>query len=146
MWALSCVALAIAGSRLRWWPGSVPFRRRHRAPLLAASLIAGAGVWLLCKQLGAPRPLLALGVMAPVLVAFVLACTCVGKISLHASAAAASTTLLALLVDVRWAMLYPLVAAIAWSRLQLGAHTPPQLLAGAGLGTAVCCATVYWSR
>ncbi|MGA4847037.1 phosphatase PAP2 family protein [Streptomyces sp. G5(2025)] len=75
-----------------------------------------------------------------------LASTCAGNISLHTTAAAASTTLLALLVDVRWAVLYVLVAAIAWSRLHLGAHTPPQVLAGAGLGTVVCGVAVYWSR
>ncbi|MFD7919872.1 phosphatase PAP2 family protein [Streptomyces sp. NPDC059740] len=145
-WALSCAALAFVGARLRWWPDPVPSRRGHRIVLLTASVMAGAAVWLLCRHLGAPRPLLAVGAVAPLLVALVLACTCFGKISLHTSAAAASTTLLVLLVDVRWAVLYVLVAAIAWSRLQLGAHTPPQVLTGAGLGTAVCCATAYWSR
>jgi membrane-associated phospholipid phosphatase len=88
--------------------------------------------------------LLLIAAAALLLLASVLACTCVGNISLHTSAAAGSVTLMALLMDVRWAGLYLLVAAIAWSRLHLGAHTPAQVLAGAGLGTLLCGATVYW--
>jgi membrane-associated phospholipid phosphatase len=111
--------------------------------LLGASVIAAAAVWLVCGYLGAPAPLLAVGRTALLLTALLLAGTWTSNISLHTSSAAASTTLVTLLVDVRGAVLYLLVAAIAWSRLHLRVHTPAQVLLGAGLGTAVCAADVY---
>ncbi|WP_399881695.1 phosphatase PAP2 family protein [Streptomyces sp. BBFR51] len=142
-WALLCAALAVAGARLGWWPSPVPSQRGPRLVLLGVSVIAAAAVWLVCGRLGAPPTLLAFGLTALLLTALVLACTWASNISLHTSSAAASITLVTLLVDVRGSVLYLLVAAIAWSRLHLRVHTPAQVLLGAGLGTAVCTATVY---
>lgn len=142
-WALLCAALAAGGPRLGWWPGPQPSQRGPRLVLLAASVVAAVAVWLACGYLGAPPVLLELGRTALLLTAVVLACTWSSNISLHTSSAAASTTLVTLLVDVRAAVLFLLVAAIAWSRLHLRVHTPVQVLLGAGLGTAVCTATVY---
>ncbi|MFC8142387.1 phosphatase PAP2 family protein [Streptomyces paradoxus] len=122
----------------------MPSQRGPRLVLLGASVIAAAVVWLACGYLGAPPTLLAAGRTAPLLTALLLACTWTGNVSLHTSSAAASITLVTLLVDVRGAVLYLLVAAIAWSRLHLRVHTPAQVLVGALLGTvAVCAATVY---
>ncbi|MEV7004025.1 phosphatase PAP2 family protein [Streptomyces sp. NPDC093982] len=141
-WALLCAGTAITGVRLGWWPTLVPSKRRPRLMLLAMSGIAAIGVWLVCGRLGAPPELLTRGRLAPLLAALVLACTWVGNISLHTSAAAASVTLITLQLGRGWGALYLLVAAIAWSRLHLRAHTLAQVLAGAVLSTAVCAATV----
>jgi membrane-associated phospholipid phosphatase len=37
----------------------------------------------------------------------------------------------------RWLAAWPLVAVIAWSRIQLGDHMPAQVLAGVALGIVV---------
>ncbi|WCN05264.1 phosphatase PAP2 family protein [Streptomyces sp. M92] len=142
-WALLCAALATTGTRMGWWPSPVPSQRGQRLLLLGMSLIAAAAVWLVCGHLGAPPALMALGRTALLLTTLVLVCTSASNVSLHTSSAAASITLVTLQVHVWGAVLYPLVAAIAWSRLHLRVHTPAQVLLGAGLGTAVCTATVY---
>jgi membrane-associated phospholipid phosphatase len=145
-WALLSAALAVTGRRLGWWPSSVSSQRRPRLMLLTASVLVAAAVWLVCERLGAPPPLLAAGRTAVLLVALVLACTCFSNISLHTNAAAASITLMTVWLDASWAVLYLLVAAIAWSRLHLRAHTPAQVLLGAVLGTVVCMAMPHLSR
>ncbi|MFJ6752802.1 hypothetical protein ACIQNI_32160 [Streptomyces sp. NPDC091266] len=145
-WVLLCAGLALVGRRLGWWATLVPARRGPRLLLLAGSVIAAVPVLLTCGRLGAPAPLLTLGMAAPLLAGLLLVGTCAGNISLHTSAAAAGTTLLTLQLGRAWAVLYLLVAALAWSRLHLRVHTPGQVLAGAVLGTAVCAAMTFgWS-
>ncbi|MFJ8148840.1 phosphatase PAP2 family protein [Streptomyces sp. NPDC096048] len=144
-WALLCVAVTFAGTRLGWWHAHVPSRRRPRLALLSVSVVAAAAVWLLCERLGAPASLLGLGSTAPWLAALLLACTWVSNVSLHTSAATASVTLHALELGPAWTLLYPLAGAVGWSRLHLRAHTPRQVLAGAVLGT-VCVALISSSR
>ncbi|OEJ28760.1 hypothetical protein AR457_34740 [Streptomyces agglomeratus] len=112
--------------------------------LLAASVLAAAVVWLICRRLGAPAPLLALGSTAPLLAALLLASTWASNVSLHTSAAAASITLLTLHLGAGSALLYLLVAAIGWSRLHLRVHTLDQVLVGAVLGAATCVAMLYF--
>jgi membrane-associated phospholipid phosphatase len=144
-WALLCAAVAFAGTRLGWWPTHVPSERRPRLMLLGASAVAAAAVWMICGRLGAPPPLLAVGSTAPLLAGLLLASTWATNVSLHTSAAAASVTLLTLELGTVWALLYPLVAAIGWSRLHLRAHTPLQVLTGTALGT-VCVVLTCSSR
>ncbi|MEU6896331.1 phosphatase PAP2 family protein [Streptomyces sp. NPDC046557] len=145
-WALLCAAMALVGARVGKWPTLTPTRRGPRLILLAASVLAGVCVLLACRSLGAPTALLTLGSMAPLLAALLLACTLATNVSLHTSAAAASVTLLALHLGTGWSVLYLLVAAIAWSRLCLGAHTHAQVLWGAALGTIACAAMVCLRR
>lgn len=53
------------------------------------------------------------------------------KISVHAAGVAGPTTALALITGAEAALLYLLLIPVAWARLELKAHTPAQLAAGA---------------
>jgi membrane-associated phospholipid phosphatase len=64
------------------------------------------------------------------------------KISVHAAIAAGAATVLLLVFGPALLAAWPLVALIAWSRVQVGDHTPAQVLAGAALGVVVN-ATVF---
>jgi membrane-associated phospholipid phosphatase len=64
------------------------------------------------------------------------------KISVHAAIAAGAATVLTLVVGPALLVVWPLVALIAWSRVQVGDHTPAQVLAGIALGIVVN-ATVF---
>jgi len=59
------------------------------------------------------------------------------KISAHAAIAAAAATVLLLVFGTALLAAWPLVGAIAWSRVQTGDHTPAQVLAGIALGIVV---------
>jgi membrane-associated phospholipid phosphatase len=64
------------------------------------------------------------------------------KISVHAAIAAGAATVLLLVFGPALLVVWPLVAVIAWSRVQVGDHTPAQVLAGVALGIVVN-ATVF---
>jgi membrane-associated phospholipid phosphatase len=59
------------------------------------------------------------------------------KISVHAAIAAGAATVLLLIFGTALLGAWPLVAVIAWSRVQVGDHTPAQVLAGVALGVVV---------
>jgi membrane-associated phospholipid phosphatase len=59
------------------------------------------------------------------------------KISVHAAIAAGAATVLLLVFGPALLAVWPLVALIAWSRVQVGDHTPAQVLAGVALGVVV---------
>ncbi|CAM5509906.1 hypothetical protein STENM223S_03090 [Streptomyces tendae] len=145
-WALLCAAMTPLAARAGRRPALMPAARGPRLRLLAASVLAGMGVWQACAWLGAPPELLDLGELAPLLTGLVLACTLAGNVSVHTGSAAASVTLLSLYLGAGWAVLYLLVAAIGWSRLHLRAHTPAQVVAGAVLGTTACATAVLALR
>jgi membrane-associated phospholipid phosphatase len=64
------------------------------------------------------------------------------KISVHAAIAAGAAAVLPLVFGPALLVVWPLVAVIAWSRVQVGDHTPAQVLAGVALGIVVN-ATVF---
>src|SRR5688572_14738657 len=64
------------------------------------------------------------------------------KISVHAAIAAGAATVLTLVFGPALLAVWPLVAVIAWSRVQVGDHTTAQVLAGVALGVVVN-ATVF---
>jgi membrane-associated phospholipid phosphatase len=64
------------------------------------------------------------------------------KISVHAAIAAGAATVLLLVFGPALLVVWPLVAVVAWSRVQVGDHTPAQVLAGVALGVVVN-ATVF---
>src|SRR5215216_3975410 len=64
------------------------------------------------------------------------------KISVHAAIAAGAATVLLFVFGPALLVVWPLVAVIAWSRVQVGDHTPAQVLAGVALGVIVN-ATVF---
>jgi membrane-associated phospholipid phosphatase len=59
------------------------------------------------------------------------------KISVHAAIAAGAVTVLVLVSGTALLAAWPLVALIAWSRVEVGDHTPAQVLAGVALGIVV---------
>ena len=59
------------------------------------------------------------------------------KISVHAAIAASAATVLTLVLGPALLLTWPLVALVAWSRVQVGDHTVAQVLAGIALGVAV---------
>jgi membrane-associated phospholipid phosphatase len=59
------------------------------------------------------------------------------KVSVHAAIAAGAATVLLLVFGTALLAAWPLVAVIAWSRVQVGDHTPAQVLAGVALGIVV---------
>jgi membrane-associated phospholipid phosphatase len=64
------------------------------------------------------------------------------KISVHAAIAAGAATVLLLVFGPALLAIWPLLAMIAWSRVQVGDHTTAQVLGGVALGVVVN-ATVF---
>jgi membrane-associated phospholipid phosphatase len=69
--------------------------------------------------------------------AVALAITLVWKISIHTAVAAGAVVVLALVFGPALLVLAPLVALSGWARVEVGDHTPAQVLAGAAVGAAV---------
>uniref|UniRef100_A0A7J3X4Z5 Phosphatase PAP2 family protein n=1 Tax=Thermofilum pendens TaxID=2269 RepID=A0A7J3X4Z5_THEPE len=97
--------------------------------LTLASYALGA-VWAVVRDWDAYLPLYAAyaAVVAALAVVNELARW---KISAHAAGIAAPTTVLVLAVNPWYLLLYFLLLPVAWARLELEAHTPGQLAAGA---------------
>jgi membrane-associated phospholipid phosphatase len=86
---------------------------------------------------GAPAEVVALLASIAVGVACGWVVTLWWKISAHAAIAAAAATVLMLVFGTTLLIVWPLVGVIAWSRVQVGDHTPAQVLAGVALGVVV---------
>jgi membrane-associated phospholipid phosphatase len=109
--------------------------QRIRFGVVAISSIL-AGMALLAA-FGAPAELVALLASIAVGVACGWVITLWWKISVHAAIAAGAATVLLLVFGPALLVVWPLVAVIAWSRVQVGDHTPAQVLAGVALGVVV---------
>jgi membrane-associated phospholipid phosphatase len=111
-------------------------REQRTGPLALGLVSVLAGLGLLVV-LGAPRELVAL-IIASFLGGFVA--TVVNhfwKASVHASVAAGTMIVLVLTFGPYLLVTALLVAAVCWSRVRLGDHTPAQVIVGAALGTAI---------
>lgn len=120
----------------RWNDHHVNDRRQRAIPLLVAlASVAVAAVLLVIVQ--APRELVALVVAQLVGLVVVLVVTRWWKVSIHAAVAGGLLGIFVVLFGA-WALvgLIPL-AAVAWSRTVLDAHTWPQVIVGAALGAIV---------
>src|SRR5205807_7157458 len=107
-------------------------REQRPRPMLVgvASVLAGLGVLAL---LGAPRALVALvGAMAVGLATATLV-TLFWKISVHVAVVAGTVVILVLVFGPTLLALAPAVALVGWARVEVGDHTPAQVMAGAGL-------------
>jgi membrane-associated phospholipid phosphatase len=104
-----------------------------------ASILFGLAV---LAALDAPAEMVALLASIAVGVAGGWVVTLWWKISVHAAIAAGAATVLTLMLGPALLAVWPLVALIAWSRVQVGDHTPAQVLAGVALGIVVN-ATVF---
>jgi membrane-associated phospholipid phosphatase len=98
------------------------------------SILLGLAV---LAALDAPAELVALLASIAVGVACGWVITLWWKISVHAAIAAGAATVLLLVFGPALLVVWPLVALIAWSRVQVGDHTPAQVLAGVALGVVV---------
>ncbi|MGK5737580.1 phosphatase PAP2 family protein [Micromonospora sp. URMC 103] len=114
----------------------VGLREQRRVPLLVGLCSVTAGLALLAG-LGAPRPVLAL--VAAGVVGLVVAVTVSHwwKMSIHAAVAAGTVVILVLTFGARLLLTAPLLALVGWSRVRVGDHTVPQVLAGGLVGGLV---------
>jgi membrane-associated phospholipid phosphatase len=99
-----------------------------------ASILVGLAV---LAAFGAPTELVGLLAAMVVGVACGWVITLWWQISVHAAIAAGAATVLLLVFGPQLLVVWPLVALIAWSRVQVGDHTTAQVLAGVALGIVV---------
>jgi membrane-associated phospholipid phosphatase len=111
--------------------------REQRPRMLAIALGSFLAGLALLLTLQAPRPLIALLIAGATAVAAALAITLRWKISVHVAASAGILTVCTLLFGPAVLLLLPLVPLVAWSRVELGVHTPAQVIAGAALGATI---------
>jgi membrane-associated phospholipid phosphatase len=114
-------------------------QRMRFAAVAITSILVGLAV---LAAFDAPAEMVALQASIAVGVACGWVITLWWKISVHAAIAAGAATVLLLVFGPALLVVWPLVAVIAWSRVQVGDHTPAQVLAGAALGVVVN-ATVF---
>jgi membrane-associated phospholipid phosphatase len=119
----------------------VGLRQERALPMLmgVASILVGLG---LLVMLQAPRELVALVVSMTVGLSVSLLVTLWWKVSVHTAVAAGAATVLGLVFGPSLLAVWPLVGAIGWSRVELGDHTPAQVVVGAVLGAGVA-ATIF---
>jgi membrane-associated phospholipid phosphatase len=104
------------------------------AAVAIASILTGLTV---LAAFDAPAEMVALQASVAAGVACGWVITLWWKISVHAAIAAGAATVLLLVFGLALLAVWPLVALIAWSRVQVGDHTPAQVLAGIALGIVV---------
>lgn len=120
----------------RWADHHVGERTSRVVPLLVATASVASCAALLVI-IRAPRELVALVVAMLVGLLAVLLVTRAWKVSIHTSVAGGLLGILVILFG-PWALLgLPVLAAVAWSRTVLDAHTWPQVVVGAALGALV---------
>lgn len=122
--------------RQRWTDRHLRTRQQRLVPLLAgiASVVAGL---IVLVALDTPRQLVSLVVAMLTGLAATLVVTLWWKLSVHTAAASGTVAILALTFGPALTLAVPAVALVAWSRVQLGDHTPAETLAGAALGGLV---------
>ena len=122
--------------RRRFSDHHVGVRQQRPVPLLVGigSVLVGIAV---LNFFGAPHTLVAL--IEAMLVGLVvsLAVTLFWKISIHVAVVAGSVVVLVVVFGPIALIAAPLVAAVAWARVQLRDHTPFQVLVGASVGALV---------
>ncbi|WP_243790300.1 phosphatase PAP2 family protein [Saccharopolyspora gloriosae] len=126
----------VAGSRLGWWDGHHVRNREGRLiPLLLLIVFSSVGLGVLVLA-GAPRLMVALDLAMLSALLVVGLITVWWKVSVHTAVAAGATAILAEVYSPWLLLLWLLTAAVGWSRVRLGDHTPAQALVGALVGVA----------
>jgi membrane-associated phospholipid phosphatase len=116
--------------------GNVDASNREERPILFVVGVVALAVLAACAVVFRPASFLARGGL--VVLVMVAVCAVINrwlKISLHTAFAALVTTTLVLLGSPAGWFLVPVVPALAWSRLALGRHRLPEVLAGLVVGT-----------
>lgn len=131
------MAFIIRGARRGKWDGHwVRERERRFLPLMMCLVSALVGLVILLVG-DAPRDVLALAwSMVTVLVVCVII-TKWWKVSLHATVAGGAVATVILIYGWIMAVLVPLVALVAWARVQVRDHTAAQVVVGSILGPVV---------
>ena len=109
---------------------NVSVRQERARPFVGAavSYLAGGGALLLLR---APTIIIALMLCYAGNTAIMLLITLRWKISIHASGVAGPTTALVYSIGTWAAVFFILLIPVGWARVQLKAHTPWQIFAGA---------------
>ena len=108
--------------------------REHRKPVLLVTLASMLAGLTLMAVLDAPRELLALLVILLVQAGLSFAVTLVWKVSQHSWVLGIAAVVLVLVFGSAGLLLFPVLAAVGWSRVELRDHTPAQVTVGALLG------------
>ncbi len=136
---MAYIARGVAAGR--WSDHHVEDRSQRMVPLLVA-LVSVATCAGLLAAVRAPQELIALVLAMLAGLVIVMIVTRWWKLSIHAAVAGGLLTILVILFG-PWALLgLPVLAAVAWSRTVLDAHTWPQVVVGAALG-ALAAAGVF---
>ncbi len=114
----------------------VGVREQRPLPLLVGVASVLVGLALLAAW-GAPRDLVALVAAMAVGLATSLLVTLVWKVSVHTAVVAGAVVILVLVFGPALVALAPLVTLVGWARVEVGDHSPAQVVAGAGLGATV---------
>jgi membrane-associated phospholipid phosphatase len=114
----------------------VGVREQRPLPLLVGIASVLVGLALLAAW-GAPRDLVPLVAAMVVGLSTSLLVTLFWKISVHAAVTAGAVVILVFVFGPALLTLVPLVALVGWARVEVGDHTPAQVVAGVGLGAAV---------
>ncbi len=128
---IACLLFLRAGGKVSDF--SLPNRLERTRPLLAGLTCYGLGTLVLFAA-GGPKQVVVLMGCHAVAAGMAALVNLRWKISLHAVGACSGLVALYYCMGQRTLWLSPVVTAIAWARLRMGAHTPSEILAGAGLG------------
>ncbi|HLU99241.1 MAG TPA: hypothetical protein VKZ89_20600 [Thermobifida alba] len=131
-------AAVFAGVWLGYWNDHhIRDRRQRTVPFLIAIGCVAAGIAALAV-LGAPSVVLALVVAILVGLVSTAVVSRWWKVSVHTAVAAGVAAVLTLTYGWAMAAAFPLVALVAWSRVELEHHTVAQAVVGALQGAVVC--------
>jgi hypothetical protein len=108
-------------------------REQRRKPLVLGLCSVGIGLALLFA-LDAPGELLAMALVMLGVVLIVAAVNHWWKLSAHAAVITGSATVLVVVFGAPLLAAFLVVAAVCWSRVELGDHTAAQVIAGAAGG------------
>jgi hypothetical protein len=111
--------------------------REQRALPLAVGITSVAVGIIVLAIAGAPRDLVALVAAMMVGLASSLLVTFVWKISIHAAVTSGAAVILILVFGPTLTAAAVLAVLAGWSHVQLGDHTPAQVIRGCALGAAV---------
>ncbi|WP_441249908.1 hypothetical protein [Kitasatospora sp. McL0602] len=119
----------------RWDDRHVGQRQRRLVviPFIMLSVLTSLGVMLWA---GAPSDMTAMVIAMFAALVPIMVITVWWKVSVHTAVASGAIACLAVALGPWWLVGYPLVAAIAWSRVVLRDHTLAQTVVGAAVGAA----------
>ncbi len=109
-------------------------RRFERLVPLGIACASVLTAFVLVRDLEAPRDLQTVLLTMLLVLGLTLAATPFNRVSVHMAAITGSTVAVQLLFGPIGVALLPIVAIVAWSRLELAEHTLAQVVIGASLG------------